>query len=85
MEIKTYADGEKRMEIDLYRLAVPDGAVVSAAIDGQVIYEVAVRGGFARIRASSLDGESIPEVQHGSKAQIHYQGEVLLEGTFMHD
>ena len=85
MEIKHYEDGEKRMEIDLKGVKAPDGAQVSVAIDGRVEREVEVRRGFARVRISSADGESIPTVQIGSTAEIRYMGEVLLEGTFKRD
>lgn len=85
IEIKHYEDGEKRMEIDLKGVKCPDGAKVSVAIDGRVEREVEVRRGFARVRLSSTEGETIPTVHSGSTAEIRYMGEVLLEGTFKLD
>jgi hypothetical protein len=85
MEIKHYEDGEKRMEIDLKGVKCPDGARVSAVIDGRVAREVEVRRGYARVRMSSAEGELIPEVRNGSTAEIRYMGEILLEGTFKLD
>jgi hypothetical protein len=85
IEVKRYEDGEKRMEIDLQGVKVPDGAQVSVVIDGRTARQVETRRGYARVRLSSVDGEIIPEVQIGSTAQIQYNGEVLLEGTFKPD
>jgi hypothetical protein len=85
MEIKHYQDGEKRLEIDLHGLKVPDGARVSALIDGKVVREVELRRGYVRLRLSSAEGESIPEVSNGSAAEIQYLGEILLQGTFRFD
>jgi hypothetical protein len=85
MEIKRYEDGEKRMEIDLHGVKCPDGALVSAVIDGRTVREVEVRRGFARVRLSSTEGEAVPEVRAGSTVEIHYMGAVLLEGVFEPD
>jgi hypothetical protein len=85
MEIKRYEGGEKRMEIDLKGLKVPDGAQVSIVIDDRVAREVEVRRGFARVRLSSAEGEPIPDVQLGSMVEVRYMGEALLEGTFKPD
>jgi hypothetical protein len=85
MEIKRYEGGEKRMEIDLKELKVPDGARVSIVIDGRVEREVEVRRGYARVRVSSAEGEPIPDVQIGSTVEVRHMGEALLEGTFKLD
>lgn len=85
MEIKRYEGGEKRMEIDLHGVKCPDGASVSVVIDGSPVREVEVRRGFARVRLSSAEGESIPTVRIGSTIEIRYLGEVLLEGSFKPD
>lgn len=85
MEIKRYEDGEKRMEIDLHGLKVPDGVQVSVVIDGRAVRQVDTRRGYARVRLSSAEGGEIPEVQIGSSVEIQYNGEVLLEGTFKPD
>ena len=85
IEIKRYDDGEQRMEIELKGVKAPDRARLSVVIDGRVERDVEVQRGFSRVRLSSLEGESIPNVQNGSTVEIRYQGEVLLEGTFKPD
>ena len=85
MEIKHYEFGEKKMEIDLRGIKVPNGDRVQAIIDGKIVRDVIIQRGSARMRYNSSDGEIIPEVQHGSKAEIRYMGELLLEGTFFRD
>lgn len=85
MEIKHYDHGERKMEIDLRGIKIPNGDQVQAMIDGKIIRDVIIQRGFARMRYSSAEGEIIPEVQHGSKAEIRYKGELLLEGTFFRD
>lgn len=85
MEIKHYDNGEKHMEIDLKNLNLPKGAQVQAMIDGNIVRDVTVQRGFTRMRYNSADGEIIPDVHHGSKAEIHYMGDLFLEGTFFRD
>lgn len=85
MEIKHYGDGEKRMEIDLRGIKIPNGERVQAMIDGNIVRDVTIQRGYARMRYNSVDGEIIPDVQHGSKAEIRYMGELLLEGAFIQD
>lgn len=85
MEIKHYDNGEKHLEIDLHGLSVPDGAQAQAMIDGKIVQDITIQRGFAHMHYNSADGEIIPDVQHGSKAEIRYMGELLLEGTFFRD
>lgn len=85
MEVKRYDDGEARMEIDLHGLKCPDGALVSALVDGREVQQVEIRRGYARVRLSSLQGATIPQVRAGSTAVIRYQDETLLEGSFKPD
>jgi hypothetical protein len=85
IEVKRYEGGEQRMEIDLRGVRCPDGALVTLLVDGKPVHELALRRGFAHLRFSSAEGASIPDVAHGSLAEIRYQGEALLQGTFKAD
>ncbi|MBN1667501.1 MAG: hypothetical protein JW862_10450 [Anaerolineales bacterium] len=85
IEIEQFDDGEMRMELDLYRLKCPDGARVAVLIDGRLVQQVETRRGYVRLRLTSVEGAQIPQVQSGSTAEIQYQGEVLMKGSFRLD
>jgi hypothetical protein len=85
IEIKKYDDGEKVMEVELQGVQVPDGAAVSAVVDGTAVCQVQVNRGYGRSLLSTARGETVPEVHSGSVAEIHYQEQALLEGTFKPD
>ena len=85
MEMKKYDDGEKVIEIELHGVQVPDGAVVSAVVDGAAICQIQVNRGHGRSLLSTTRGETVPEVRNGSAAEIHYQEQALLKGTFRPD
>jgi hypothetical protein len=73
------------MEIELYGLKIPPGSAVSVVVDGSAICEVRTQGGYARLFLSTTRGETVPELQSGSVAEIHHMGAVLLQGTFKPD
>ena len=85
IEISTYNDGHKKIEVELEGVEVPNGSTVTAIIDGAPTCEVQVNHGKARVKQRTTDGIEIPEVSRGSVAEIHYQGEIILSGTFKPD
>ena len=85
IEMKKYDDGEKVMEVELHGVQAPEGAVISAVVDGVAVCQVQVNRGHGRSLLSTALGETVPEVRNGSVAEIHYQEQVLLKGTFKPD
>ena len=85
MEIKAYDDGEKVMEIELHGVKVPNGVAVSAVVDNTAVCEAKVNQGRGRLLLSTVRGETVPEVNNGSVAEIHYLGKALMRGTFEPD
>ena len=85
IEVSTYDDGERRMEVEIDKLSVPDGSTVSAIVDGNVVCELQVNRGRGRLVLRSSRGDTVPAVGGGGVAEIRYNGEVLLQGTFRRD
>ncbi|MBN1978160.1 MAG: hypothetical protein JW918_12255 [Anaerolineae bacterium] len=85
MEMKRYDDGEKVIEVELHGFQVPDGAVVSAVVDGTAICQIQVNRGHGRSLLSTARGETVTDVRNGSAAEIHYQEQILAKGTFKPD
>lgn len=85
LEVKTYDDGEKVMEVELYSVKASNGIAVSVVVDNATICEVTLNQGRGRLLLSTAQGETIPQVSNGSVAEIHYLGEALLRGTFKPD
>ena len=85
LERKTYADGEELLEIVFRGAKVPDGSAVSVVIDGKHVCDVEVRRGRGRLELSSLHGHEIPRVGSGDIAEIQFDGQSLLRGTFRPD
>lgn len=85
LEIKTYDDGEKVMEVELHGVRASNGVAVSVVVDNTAVCEVTVSQGHGRLVLSTAQGETIPEVSNGTVAEIHYLGETLLRGTFKPD
>ena len=85
IEVSTDDNRERRTEVEIDRLSVPSGAPVSVAIDGSVVCESQVNRGRGRRELRSSKGDTIPAVGSGSVAEIRYNGEMLLRGTFRRD
>lgn len=85
IEIENYEDGSKEMEIEFFGVDAPDGASLSVVVDGTAVCQINAHRGRAKLLLDTSQGDSIPEVQSGSMAEIHHAGQVVLEGTFKRD
>ncbi len=85
LEFKAYDDGEKMLEVEIHGVKAPHGATVSIVIDNSPVCEVRVSQGHGRLRLSTAQGESLPNVSNDSQAEIRYRGETLLLGNFRPD
>jgi hypothetical protein len=83
IEVSTYDDGDRQMEVEIDKLNVPSGATVSAIVDGTIVCKLQVNRGRLVLRSSR--GDTVPAVGNGSVAEIRYNGEVVLQGTFRRD
>jgi hypothetical protein len=85
LELKTYEDGERRLEVELHGVGVPDGSVVSVVIDGQETCQVRIDRGRGRLERNTGRGEMVPQVKTGSVGEIRHNNEPILRGEFEPD
>ena len=83
--MSTYDDGDRQTEVQIDKLNVPSGATVSAIVDGTIACELQVNRGRGRMVLRSSRGDTVPAVGKGSVAEIRYNGEVVVQGTFRRD
>jgi hypothetical protein len=85
LESKEYPDGNRRLEIEFYGAGIPDGASASVVIDGRPVCEVEVYRRHGKLKLSSAEGATLPDVGNGSVGEIQYRGQPLLRGVFRPD
>ncbi len=85
LESKEYPDGDKRLEVEFYGAGIPDGSSASVVIDGRAVCEVEVHRRRGRLKLSTAEGATLPDVRDGSVGDIQYRGEPLLRGVFRPD
>jgi len=84
-EYKEYSDGERKFEISLWGLKIPDGSMASIRLNDQAMFEVQIQRGRAKLDLASNEATEITDVQNGDVIKVYYNSDVLLEGTFKPD
>ncbi len=85
VEYKRHSNGEQRLQVKFYGVKVPDGASVALSIDGVAICEVVVHRGRGEAEFSRPVGEPATALGNDGVAEIQYNGQALLRGTFRPD
>lgn len=85
LERTAYAGGEARLKISFSGVGAPDGSLVEVLLGGEVIHQCNLEGGRYRIKLSTSQGHSIPEVAKGDVVEVRVDGEVVLRGRFRPD
>ena len=86
IEVESYSDGHKKMEIEFKRMRVPEGSRLGVVIDGETVCEVMLtQTDYLKKVFDTSRGEQVPDVSKGTKVEVHYEGNVLLEGVFLKD
>ena len=85
IERELYADGSSELKVQFSRTNIPDGASVELLINGTKTGDFEVFGGRVYKKVDTLSGQSVPNVRSGDKAEIQYNGTVILSGTFYPD
>jgi len=85
LELKTYADGVKKLDIFFRGIKAPDGSIAQVMVDGEILCELPLKRGSAHHEYSSGNGNQVPEVRDGQVVEVHYGGKVFLKGAFKPD
>jgi hypothetical protein len=86
IEVKSYRDGTKKMEVEFKRLKLPENSTLTIVINGEVLCDVLLaQTDFFKKVFESDQGSRVPDVDKGAKVEVLYQGGVLLEGVFLRD
>ena len=85
IERTRFGDGVQELEVKAKGLDLPDGERVELVVDGEVLLEIEVERGRAKVEFDTDSGRHVPEVSAGQTVQIRHGGETLLEGDFYLD
>jgi hypothetical protein len=85
VEYEVFEDGEKKLEVKLFGVKVPQGALVALATNSGTVCEIALQGGRGYARLTSQEGDPIPNLEAGNELEIYYQGRVILSGKLRQD
>ncbi|MDH3583199.1 MAG: hypothetical protein OER86_03190 [Phycisphaerae bacterium] len=74
-------DASGRLKMRFGGLEVPEEAVVSVMIDGELVCEVLVHDGRGEFEMRSRRGDHLPDLAAGQVIEIHFEKQALLRGT----
>jgi hypothetical protein len=80
---EVYSDGQRELEVEIEDLNLAAGTVVTAFIDGSSVGQMTLgidhRG---RLRLRTQDGQTVPNVNDGSTADVRNGQSILVTGIF---
>lgn len=81
-EYQLYQDGNRELEVEAEDVALPDGTVLTAFIDGSSVGQMTLSLQKGRLKLRTEDGQSVPVVNDGSTVQVRSGTTVLVAGVF---
>jgi hypothetical protein len=85
LELKTYEDGARKLDIFFRGIESPDGSVAQVLVDGDVLCELPLKRGCGQHEYNNENGDQVPELRVGQVVEVQYGGKVFLKGTFTPD
>lgn len=84
-EWERFGDGGEELDVDVYRMQLPDATVLDVYIERQLVGQITLRNGYGTLKLESRFHHAVPAATDGDVMLITHDGEPLLTGTFIPD
>lgn len=82
-ELETFADGNRKFEVEAQNINLPDGTLLSVFVDGIKIGNITLTGLLGELELKTINGQTIPEVNSRTRVAIIDQaGNTIIAGSF---
>ncbi|MEO0475754.1 MAG: hypothetical protein AAF085_07275 [Planctomycetota bacterium] len=86
LEYQRYKSGESAFEIEIkHRAGIPQGDEAVVLIHGVEVARVKCLKFMTQVKLSSKNGDEVPPIRLGDKAELMHDGVVIAEGMFAPD
>lgn len=85
VERELYSDGNAELKLQFSGTNIPDGSSVNLHINGNIVKDYKVNKGRVYEKINTKSGATVPTVKAGDEAEVIYNGQTVLSGTFYPD
>ena len=86
LEFSRFKSGESRFEIEIKRRAgIPEGDEAVVLIHGVEVARVRVLKFQTEVKLYTKNGDDVPPIKLGDKAELMHNGVLIAAGVFRHD
>lgn len=82
-ELETFADGNRKFEVTVENVNLPNGTVLNVLVDGAKVGDLTIAGLIAKLELSTKDGQTVPPINTRTRVAVTDQaGNTIVAGSF---
>ncbi|MDQ1707394.1 MAG: hypothetical protein QOJ88_605 [Pyrinomonadaceae bacterium] len=82
-ETKTFVDGNRKFEVDVTSVNVPDNTILKVAVDGLQVGTLRIIGMMGEFEVETIKGQTVPPINSRTRIVVSDQaGNTILAGSF---
>jgi hypothetical protein len=82
-ETKTFVDGNRKFEVDVTSVNVPDNTILKVAVDGVQVGTLRIIGMMGEFEVETIKGQTVPPINSRTRIVVSDQaGNTILAGSF---
>ena len=82
-EAKTFTDGNRKFEVDVTNINLPDGTILNVSVDGALVGTLRLLGMMGELELETADGQTVPSINSRTRVVVSDQaGNTIVAGAF---
>jgi hypothetical protein len=82
-ETKTFVDGNRKFEVDVTNINLPDGTILNVSVDGARVGTLRLLGMMGEFEVETADGQTVPQINSRTRVVVSDQaGNTIVAGSF---
>lgn len=82
-ETKTFVDGNRKFEVDVTNVNLPDGTLLNVSVDGAQVGRIRLIGLMGEFEVETADGQIVPPINSRTRVVVSDQaGNTIVAGSF---
>lgn len=82
-ETKTFADGNRKFEVHVSSINLPDGTILNVSVDGARVGTLRLVGMLGELELETADGQTVPQINSRTRVVVSDQaGNTIVAGSF---
>lgn len=82
-ELETFADGNRKFEVTVSNVNLPNGTVLNVLVDGAKVGTLTIGGLIGKLELETKDGQTVPQINSRTRVAVTDQvGNTIVAGSF---